>query len=149
MTLFVLFYYIFALIQTNSGQTSYNDDMFIRKVLEFQDRQGRNVLIFIGMLMSNYYWPKNIPLPIRGSPLISGIVSGQLYDSDTQYEWTQKMRANFPMTTLLTSQSNDHVLKPGGPCMAHIVDYFETGVPGIVDGTVCGDPYPYFENLVR
>ena len=108
MTLFVLFYYLFALIQTNSGQTSYNDDMFIRKVLEFQDRQGRNVLIFIGMLMSNYYWPKNIPLPIRGSPLISGIVSGQLYDRETKYEWTQKMRANFPLTTLLTSQSNAH-----------------------------------------
>ena len=99
--------------------------------------------------MSNYYWPKNIPLPIRGSPLISGIVSGQLYDRETKYEWTQKMRANFPMTTLLTSQSNDHGLRPGGPCMAHIVDYFETGVPGIVDGTVCGDPYPYFDNLVR
>ena len=103
--------------------------------------------------MSNYYWPKNIPLPIRGSPLISGIVSGQLYDSDTPYEWTQKMHAHFPMTTLLTSQSNGHglFLEPGGPgpCMAHIVDYFETGVPGIVDGTVCGDPYPYFENLVR
>ena len=149
MTLFVLFYYLFALIQTNSGQTSYNDDMFIREVLEFQAQQVSSVLTFIGILMTNYYWPKNIPLPIRGSPLISGIVSGQLYDSQTPYEWTQKMNANFPLTTLLTSQSNAHGLKAGGPCMAHIVDYFETGVPGIVDGTVCGDPYPYFDNLVR
>ena len=117
--------------------------------MDFQKAHGSSVTTFFGMLMMNYYWPTNIPLPIRGSPSTTGIISGQFYDKDTQYEWTQKMRANFPLTTLLTSQSNCHGTQKGGPCMAHIVKYFETGIPGIVDGTVCGDPYTDIEYLER
>jgi hypothetical protein len=95
--------------------------------------------------------PKTIPLPIRGNPEIRGIVSGQQYDSATPYAWTSSMRENFPYTSLLTSQSISHGLGGGyeGPCQQYIARYFEEGYVGFNDGLVCGDPYPYFDNLVR
>ena len=117
--------------------------------MDFQDLQGDMTELFIHMLLSNYNWPKNIPLPIRGSPSITGIVSGQIFDRLTEYEWTQKMRANFPATHLLTSQSNKHGLTSDPVCQSHIIKYFETGSVGFVDGNVCGDPSNAFNNFVR
>jgi len=131
------------------GRASYNDEIFIKQVLDFQEN-SKNVGTYIGMLLMNYYWPKNIPLPIRGSPETEGIISGQLFDSMTEYPWTQQYRGNFPYTSLLTSQSIEHGLSalPQGNCQEYITKYFQTGVIDWVDGTVCGDPYPYFNNLV-
>ena len=129
------------------GRASYNDKVFIKQVLDFQEN-SKNAVYYILRLLSNYYWPKNIPLPIRGSPGIEGIVSGQLFDSMTEYPWTQIARGNFPYTNLLTSQNIDHGLTPGGECQDYIIKYLQAGVVDFVDGTVCGDPYPYFNNLV-
>ena len=108
-------------------------------------------ILYLAFLASNYYWPKNIPLPIRGSPDTTGIVSGQLYDSLTNYKFTSEMREHFPMTSLLTSQSVSHGFNgggPEGPCQRYIVDYLEYGVIRWTDGTVCGDPYPYFREAI-
>ena len=132
-----------------TGQLAYNDRVFIRKVIEFQDSQEFETDTFVAILLANYNWPKNIPLPIRGSALTTGIVSGQIFDSMTEYEWTQKMRANFPTTHLLTSQSNNHGLASDSVCQSHIIKYFETGIVGFVDGSVCGDPSNAFNNFVR
>ena len=117
--------------------------------MDFQDSQDDTTDLFIAMLLSNYNWPKNIPLPIRGHPIITGIVSGQIWDPLTEYKWTQQMRANFPNTHLLTSQSNKHGLNNNPICQAHINKYFETGSVGFVDGNVCGDPSDAYHNFVR
>ena len=53
--------------------------------MDFQDSQDNITDLFIAMLISNYNRPKNIPLPIRGSPSITGIVSGQIFDALTEY----------------------------------------------------------------
>jgi len=131
------------------GQSAYNDKFFIQQVMDFQASQTDMTYLFIGMLLSNFNWPKNIPLPIRGHPSITGIVSGQIFDRLTEYGWTQKMGANFPNTHLLTSQSNGHGLNNDPICQAHINKYFETGSVGFVDGNVCGDPSDAYNNFVR
>ena len=110
---------------------------------------------YVGILSNNYYWPKNVPLPILGSPLTEGIVAGVLYDSNTPYAWTSEMRGNFPSTTLLTSQSIYHGISTGandpayGPCQKYITKYLETGVIDLIDGTVCGQQFPYFSGKIR
>jgi TAP-like protein len=97
--------------------------------------------------MDNYifgfYWPKGVPLAPRGNPFQKGIVSGQLFDSLTAYEDTQAMRAAFPSTKLLTSQSFRHGLGwlSNPECQRHITRYFETGEVGFVDGHVCEAEY--------
>ena len=118
-------------------------------MVEFQDSQEFETYTFIRMLLANYNWPKNVPFPIRGSALTTGIVSEQIFDCTTEYEWTQKMRANFPTTHLLTSQSNNHGLLSDPVCQSHIIKYFETGIVVFVDGSVCGDPSNAFNNFVR
>jgi hypothetical protein len=113
-------------------------------------------------LASNYYWPKNVPLPILGNPLVKGIVSGQLYDSATPYIMTSEMREHFPFTSLLTFQSIFHGIQTAstmgftdaetpaeGPCQKYIVKYLETGVIDWTDGTVCGEQVPYFGGEIR
>jgi hypothetical protein len=117
--------------------------------MDFQASQGDHTELFFNMMLLNFNWPKNIPLPIRGSPLITGIVAGTLWDPQTEYEWTQKMRANFPNTHLLTSQSNEHGIYTDPICQALINKYFETGSVGFVDGNVCGDPSDVYHNFVR
>jgi hypothetical protein len=133
---------------------AYNEDAFVESVMEVDERYNsadthEPAQQFALVLSGNYYWPRNVPLPVRGNPNQNGIVSGQLYDKATPYEWTADMRANFPLTYSLTSQSINHGLEggPDGPCQKYIVRYFETGDFGATDGTVCGDPYPYFNNL--
>ena len=59
------------------GVSAYNDDVFIRQVLEFQEEYGHEyiqpVVIYAKDGLSvNYYWPKNIPLPILGKSLSVG-----------------------------------------------------------------------------
>jgi TAP-like protein len=97
-----------------------------------------------------FYWPKGVPLAPRGNPFLKGIVSGQLYDSATPYEWTQEMRAAFKSTKLLTSQYYRHGLGSGDlDCQSHIQRYFETGEVGIVDGTVCGNCVKKYRFVVK
>ena len=59
----------------------------------------------ISYLAANYYWPKNLPPPIRGNPPVNGIVAGQFYDTNTPYIMTSEMREHVPFTSLLISQS--------------------------------------------
>jgi hypothetical protein len=97
-----------------------------------------------------FYWPKGVPLAPRGNPFQEGIVSGMLYDSATPYVWTQQIRAAFKSTKLLTSQSFKHGLADDSvnpECQRHIIRYFETGEVGIVDGTVCGEPFAPITDL--
>jgi hypothetical protein len=143
------------------GISAYNDGVFINLGLAFQDQYGTEYISpmqsYVGILSNNYYWPKNVPLPILGSPLTEGIVAGVLYDSNTPYAWSSEMRGNFPSTTLLTSQSIYHGisndkgnnLDPYGPCQKYISEYFETGVIDFIDGTVCGQKFPYFSGEIR
>jgi hypothetical protein len=143
----------------SGGVSAYNDDVFINLVLAFQDEYGteyiRPRLLYLSQLAINYYWPKNVPLPILGSPLIEGIVAGVLYDNATPYAWSSEMRGNFPSTTLLTSQSIYHGISTGandpayGPCQKYITKYLETGVIDLIDGTVCGQQFPYFSGKIR
>ena len=37
----------------------------------------------------NYYWPNSTPLAPNGNPELTGIISGQMYDVETPYVWTQ------------------------------------------------------------
>ena len=37
----------------------------------------------------NYYWPNSTPLAPNGNPELTGIISGQMYDLETPYVWTQ------------------------------------------------------------
>lgn len=71
----------------------YDDKTFIQKVLRFQDdyfipEYNSVAYGYMIELASNYYWPKDVPLPIRGNPQVTGIVTGQLYDPLTPYTWT-------------------------------------------------------------
>jgi hypothetical protein len=148
------------------GVSAYDDDIFINRVLSFQDEYGweYNVpfVVYAVDLASNYYWPENVPLPICGNPLVKGIVAGQLYDSLTPYNMTSEMRAHFPFTSLLTSQSIFHGIETSskhgftsvdtsaeGPCQKYITKYLETGVIDWTDGTVCGEQVPYFGGDIR
>ena len=79
----------------------------------------------------------------KGNPNVSGMISGQLYDSATPYLWTSQMREHFPSTSALTSQSINHGVNANvggadGPCQSYIVNYLATGVIDWTDGTVCG-----------
>ena len=61
------------------GVSAYNDDVFISQVLEFQKQYGHEyikpVQIYAAEGLSvNYYWPKNIPLPILGKSFHVGYV---------------------------------------------------------------------------
>jgi len=105
------------------GVQAYNEEILVEDVMAFDlkfNSAGDHTpgILYLGFLASNYYWPKNIPLPIRGSPVTTGIVSGQLYDSLTNYKFTSEMREHFPMTSLLTSQSVKHGFEccREGPC---------------------------------
>jgi hypothetical protein len=146
----------------SGGISAYNDDVFINLGLAFQDQYGMEYTIpmknYVEILSNNYYWPKNVPLPILGSPLIEGIVAGVLYDKATPYAWSAEMRGNFPSTTLLTSQnifhgiSNDRgkgSIGPFGPCQKYITEYLKTGLIDWTDGTVCGQQFPYFSGEIR
>jgi len=135
------------------GVSAYNDDVFISQVLEFQKQYGHEyidpVQIYAAEGLSvNYYWPKNIPLPILGNPNVSGMISGQLYDPNTPYIQTSQMREHFPSTSALTSQAISHGLDggPDGPCQRYIVNYLASGVIDWTDSTVCGDDFPYFHD---
>jgi hypothetical protein len=141
----------------SGGVSAYNDDVFINHILAFQDEYGTEYIIpiqtYVRELSNNYYWPRNVPLPIRGSPNVNGIIAGQLYDKATPYTWTSEMREHFPTTSLLTSQSIFHGLNtvgnPYGPCQKYITNYLETGVIDWTDGTVCGEKFPYFSGEIR
>ena len=75
------------------------------------------------------------------------MVVAQLYDPNTAYTSTSQMRAHFPTMSLLTSQSIRHGVDANdGPCLEYIVRYFEIGYVDFVDGTVCNDPFPFFNN---
>ena len=61
------------------GVSAYNDKVFISQVLEFQEQYGHEyidpvVVYATDGLSVNYYWPKNIPLPILGKSLHVGNV---------------------------------------------------------------------------
>ena len=61
------------------GVSAYNDDVFISQVLEFQEEYGHEyflpVFSYVTVGLSvNYYWPRNIPLPILGKFLCVGYV---------------------------------------------------------------------------
>lgn len=138
--------------QDYAGSVSaYDDATFIRNVLRFKAEYGEGYLSplfnYYSYLAANYYWPRNVPLPIRGNPLQTGIVAGQLYDPNTAYTSTSKMRENFPTMSLLTSQAITHGLVANqGPCQEYIVRYFEVGYVGFIDGTVCNDPLTFLNN---
>jgi hypothetical protein len=148
------------------GVSAYDDDLFIKHVLSFQDEYGWEYdapfVQYVLNLAANYNWPKNVPLPILGNPLVTGIITGQLYDPATPYIWTSEMRDHFPFTSSLTSQSIFHsILKSSwlgftvvdtpaeGPCQKYVVKYLETGVINWTDGTVCGEQVPYFGGEIR
>ena len=61
------------------GVSAYNDNVFISQVLEFQEQYGHEFIQPVQIyavqgLSINYYWPKNIPLPILGKFLYVGNV---------------------------------------------------------------------------
>ena len=61
------------------GVSAYNDKVFISQVLEFQEQYGHEyidpvVTYATDGLSVNYYWPKNIPLPILGKSFHVGYV---------------------------------------------------------------------------
>ena len=91
------------------GVSAYDDDVFINQVLGFQDEYGWEYDFpfsqYVSYLAANYYWPKNLPPPIRGNPPVNGIVAGQFYDTNTPYIMTSEMREHVPFTSLLISQS--------------------------------------------
>lgn len=136
------------------GIESYNDDMFVEEVMAFDKKYnsaGTHMpgVSFAGILSANYYWPKNIPIPVLGNPSIRGIIAGQLYDAMTPYIWASEMRNGFKFTSMLTSQSLGHGLfmaQDGGECQKIVQNYFEVGVVEFVDGTVCGADFPYFSS---
>ena len=59
------------------------------------------------------------------------------------------MRANFPNTNLLTSQSIFHGIGGNDPeCQLHVTKYFEDGFVSFVDGSVCGSDFASTEDLL-
>jgi len=149
------------------GVSAYNNKVFIKQVLAFQDEYGSEYNVpmheMISHLLASYYWPKSVPLPVLGNPNVKGIIAGSLYDTNTPFIWTSQMRANFPLASALTSQSIFHGLTKGvqkgvdplnvtaqykDPCQQYVVKYLETGIIDWTTGTVCGDPFPYFSDQI-
>jgi pimeloyl-ACP methyl ester carboxylesterase len=131
---------------------------------------------FLYVYAMGYAWPEPHPIAPASNYVQKGIVSGQMYDPNTPYTWTQEMKSSFPGMTLLTSQWMEHGLSQhdtsnhyehddtGGDgtsnsstnynvttnsnrnCFRHITKYLETGEIGIVDGTVCRTGYHNFHD---
>lgn len=139
-----------------AGTESYDENLFIREVLEFNDRYdglgtGAPASLFALYLSFNFYWPNTVPLPPRGNPDIEGLIVGQLYDSLTPYTWTQQTRDSFKSATLVTSQGNFHGVfraRDEGKCQDHIRRYLQTGVLPL-DGTVCESEFPLITDLAQ
>lgn len=149
---------------------SYNKEEFIQEVIAVNKKfRGLGTQIPAGTFASiwgiGFNWPRSVPLQPRGNPDVEGIVSGQLFDAETPYVWTQEMRASFPSMSLVTVQSINHGLNslynlgktPAGEiylktyvdagypnCQSLIDDYLDTGVIGFPDGYVCPNPFPWY-----
>jgi hypothetical protein len=143
--------------QAASGQ-SYSKTFFLQQVQEInakypglgetQNAPSNNFIYWYGM---GLHWPKSNPITPAGNPVQRGIVAGVIYDPNTPYAWTQEMKAQFPMATLISSQGEGHGLeatsKQGSdayPCTHLTERYFTTGEVGAVDGTTCRAPLPSF-----
>ena len=127
---------------------AYNEDLFVNTVKGWNEKYPgasiqtpakRATFWYAGC----YYWPKSTPLPPMGNAVLRGIVAGQIYDPNTPYIATQKMRHSFPNTHLLTSRSFNHGLHKatdlkGRSCQDHVIHYFATGDIDFTDGYVCG-----------
>lgn len=131
---------------------NYDQNFFIGELQEIAKKyDGAGsfgpVYSFLFWYGTSYYWPRATPLPPRGNPLITGIISGQAFDYATPYKWTLDMRSQFKFATLLTSRSVNHglgsaeTLDRDADCQRYITNYFTTGFVDIVDGTTCGAPF--------
>ncbi|EJK52397.1 hypothetical protein THAOC_28331 [Thalassiosira oceanica] len=127
----------------------YSEDEFVDRVVEINRKYpGAGTQIPATQLAREfgqaYYTPNTTPSVPLGNPQQTGIVAGQLYDPATNYYWTQLMRQNFPLSSLLTSRSVNHGIgsarangKADPACQAYIQRYFKYGEVDFVDGHVC------------
>jgi len=92
------------------------------------------------------FWPATAtPIAPIGNPYVRALVIGNLFDSSTSYEWSQRMSQAFPAGALMTWQGVGHTLPrasrsydPEGVarCQERVTAYLSNGTLPL-DGYVC------------
>jgi hypothetical protein len=55
-----------------------------------------------------YYFPNSRPVSPSGTPNLTGLIMGNIYDFATPYEWTQTQAEGFPSASLVTTTAMMH-----------------------------------------